>query len=126
MTLYIGFLDLSKAFDKVSRFFLLKTLVKMVICNVMLQSLQSLYSTTRCILKCFGKVSDVFQTNTGIKQGASSSVTLFITFMHEVIDISKEKYVDEPIINNLHCLLHADDTLVLSSDRNLFIRNAMF
>ena len=63
---YIEFFDLSKAFNKVSRFLLLKTLVKLGIGNVMLQSLKSLYSTTRCILKCFGKVSDVFQTYTGI------------------------------------------------------------
>ena len=102
--IYIGFFDLSKAFDKVARFLLLKTLVKMGIGTVMLQFLKSLYSTTRCILKCFGKVSEVFQTYTGIKQGASSSVIVFITFMDEVIDILKEKCVDEPIINNLHCL----------------------
>ena len=63
----------------------------------------------------------MFQTYSGIKQGASSPVILFITFMDEVIDILKEKCVDEPIINNLHCLLLADDTLVLSTDRNLFI-----
>ena len=111
ITLYIGFFDLSKAFDKVSRFLLHKTLVKMGIGSFMLESLKSLYSTTQCILKCFGKVSDVFQAYSGIKQGASSSVIIFITFMDEVIDILKEKCVDEPIISNLHCLLHADDTL---------------
>ena len=66
MPLFIVFLDLSKAFDKVSRFLLLKISVKMGICNVMLQSLKSLYSTTRCTLKCFGKLSDVLQTYTGI------------------------------------------------------------
>ena len=75
---YIGFFDLSKAFDKVSRFLLLKTLVKMGIGSFMLESLKSLYSTTRCILKCFGKVSDVFQTYSGIKQGASSYFIYYI------------------------------------------------
>ena len=87
----------------------------------MLESLKSWYSTTRCILKCFGKVSDVFQTYTGIKQGASSSVILFIAFMDEVIDVLKERCVDEPITHKLHCLLHADDKLVLSTDKELFI-----
>ena len=36
-TLYIGMFDLEKAFDKVSRFKLLMTLVKMGVGNVMLQ-----------------------------------------------------------------------------------------
>ena len=50
--------------------------------------------------------------NTGIKQGALSSVILFKEL--------KEKCESEPIIYDLHCLLHADDTLVLHID--LFIR----
>ena len=119
--LYIGFFDLSKAFDRVSRYLLLKALVKMGIGSVMLLALKSIYSSTRCILKSFGKISEVFETFTGIKQGASSSVILFIAFMDDIIDTLKEKCVTEPVIHNLHCLLHADDTLVLSTDRNLFI-----
>ena len=120
MTLYIGFFDLSKAFDRVSRFMLLNTLIKMGIGSAMLEALKSIYSTTKCILKCFGKLSDVFDTHTGIKQGASSSAILFIVFMDETIDILKQKCIDEPVLNSLHCLLHADDTLVLSTERNRF------
>ena len=71
-TLYVGFFDLSKAFDRVSRFLLLKALVKMGIGSVMLNTLKCIYSNTRCILKGFGKVSEMFDTHTGIKQGASS------------------------------------------------------
>ena len=106
MTLYIEFFDLSKAFDRVSRYLLLQTLIKMGIGATMLHALQSLYLKTRCVLKCFGKLSDIFETYTGIKQGASSSVILFITFMDSVIDVLKEK-----------C---ADDTLILSTNRTLF------
>ena len=120
MTLYIGFFDLSKAFDRVSRYLLLQTLIKMGIGATMLHALQSLYLKTRCVLKCFGKLSDIFETYTGIRQGASSSVILFITFMDSVIDILKEKCVNEPVLNSLHCLLHADDTLILSTNRTLF------
>ena len=50
------------------------------------------------------------------RQRASSSVIIFITFMDEVIDILKEKCIDQPIIINLHCLHHA-----LGLSRNLFI-----
>ena len=120
VSLYIGFFDLSKAFDRVSRFLLLKALVNMGIGFVILNALKCIYSSTRCILKGFGKISEVFETHTGIKQGASSSVILFIAFLDDVIDILKEKCGTEPILGNLHCLLHADDTLVISTNRDLF------
>jgi hypothetical protein len=121
-TLYVGFFDLSKAFDRVSRYLLLKQLVKLGAGSVLFHSLKSIYSVTRCVLKGFGKLSEVFETHTGIKQGASSSVILFIIFMDDMIDHLKENCLIEPILKDLHCLLHADDTLVLSTDRQLFIQ----
>ena len=78
------------------------------------------YKVTRCVLKGFGKLSDLFQTFSGIRQGAPSSVILFIIFMDDVIKILKEKCVNEFLIANLHSFLHADDTL-FSFDRQLFI-----
>ena len=101
-------------------FLLLKALVKMGAGNIMLNTLKCIYSSTRCILKGLGKLSESFKTYTGIKQGASSSVILFIAFLDDVIDHLKEKCVPEQILGDLHCLLHADDTLLLSTDRELF------
>ena len=121
MTLYIGFFDLSKAFDRVSRY-LLKTLIRMGIGSVMLNALKRMYSCTQCVLKGFGKLSEVFEMHTGIKQGASSSVIFFITFLDDIIDGIKEKGAAEPIISDLHCLLHADDTLLSSTNRDLFVK----
>ena len=89
---------------------------------VMLNTLKCIYLNTRCVLKGFGKLSQVFQTYTGIKQGASSSVILFIAFLDDIIDILKARCAPEPIIETLHCLLHADDTLVLSTNREAFIK----
>ena len=93
----------------------------MGIASCLLEAIKATYKITRCALKGFGKLSDVFQTHSGIKQGAPSSVILFIIFMDDLIDNLKNKCVDESIIKNLHSLLHADDTLVLSLERNLFI-----
>ena len=120
-TLYVGFFDLSKAFDRVSRYLLLRQLLKLGVGSVLFYALKSIYSVTRCVLKGFGKLSDVFQTHTGIKQGASSSVILFIIFMDDIIDKLKENCLIEPILKDLHSLLHADNTLVLSTNRELFI-----
>ena len=120
-SLYVGLFDLSKTFDKVSRVELLKCLVKMGVGSCMLEALKGMYSCTRCVLKNAGKLSDVFFTYSGIKQGAPSSVILFIIFMDSVINILKEKCANEFIINSVHCLLHADDTLIMSLDFDNFI-----
>ena len=79
-----------------------------------------MYSVTRCVLKGFGKLSDVFNTYTGIKEGACSSVILFIVFLDDIIDNLKRFCNVEPILNDLHCLLHADDTLLISTNRDQF------
>ena len=41
--------------------------------------------------------------------------------MDDAIDVLKENCVIEPILSDLHCLLHADDTLVLSTNRSMSI-----
>ena len=120
--LFIGFFDLAKAFDKVSRPLLLKSLIKLGIGSVLLNAIKAMYSVTKCIIKSGKKLSDIFITHSGIKQGAPSSVILFIIFMNEFIDIVRQQCVHEQIIEVLHILLHADDTAVLSTNRSLFIR----
>ena len=119
--LYIGFFDLSKAFDKVSRILLIKSLINMGIGSCLLNAIKASYRATRCVLKGFGKLSDIFMTFSGIKQGAPSSVVLFIIFMDDVVSTLKTKCVDEFLLKNLHVLLHADDTVLLSLNRKLFI-----
>ena len=120
--LYIGFFDLAKAFDKVSRPLLLKSLIKLGIGSFLFYAIKAMYSMTRCIIKSGKKLSEVFITHSGIKQGAPSSVILFIIFMDEFIDIIRDTCVREQIIEVLHILLHADDTVVLSTDRTLFMK----
>ena len=120
-TIYIGFFDLEKAFDKVSRFLLLKRLIKRGIGNSMLQALKRVYLHTTCIIGNKSNASDEFRTFSGIRQGAPSSVLLFIYFMDELITFIQTECVEEPILNIMHCLLHADDTAILSTDRELFI-----
>ena len=120
-SLFIGFFDLSKAFDKVSRALLLKSLLKLGIGSVMFYAIKSVYSVTKCVLKAGDKLSETFRTYTGIKQGAPSSVILFLIFMDEFIVLLREKCIAENVIGTLHILLHADDTVVISTTRELFI-----
>ena len=86
----------------------------------MLAALKLLYMPTFCILSFYGQNSDKFETSSGIRQGASSSVFLFIVFINDLILYLKNRCVIEPLIHNLHSLLHADDTAILSTNRDLF------
>ena len=122
LTLFIGFFDLAKAFDKVSRPLLLKSLIKLGIGSSMFLAIKAMYSVSKCIIKSGHKLSDIFLTHSGIKQGAPSSVILFIIFMDDFIDIVRNKCLREPVIGVLHILLHADDTAIMSTNKILFIR----
>ena len=120
-TLYIGLFDLAKAFDKVSRYLMLKKLVARGISNCMLQALKRLYKCTYCVLSYGKEMSDRFRTLTGIRQGATSSTLLFIGFIDDLIDYLEERCPPEPILDVLHCLLHADDTAIVSTNRENFV-----
>ena len=87
----------------------------------MFYAIKSVYSVTKCVLKAGDKLSEIFRTYTGIKQGAPSSVILFLIFMDEFIVLLREKCIAENVIGTLHILLHADDTVVISTRRDLFI-----
>ena len=119
--LYIGAFDLAKAFDKVSRFKMLLKLTRLGIGNCMLQALKLIYNCTYCIL-CYGnEYSKRFQTFTGVRQGAASSAILFIAFIDDIVEYLEERCSVERILESLHCLLHADDTAIVSTNRENFI-----
>ncbi len=121
ITLYIGLFDLAKAFDKVSRYQLLKKLIIRGIGNCMLQALKRLYMHTYCVLSFGREMSDKFRTFAGIRQGAASSTLLFIGFIDDLVDFLENRCPREPFLDVLHCLLHADDTAIFSTDRQLFV-----
>ena len=47
---------------------------------------------------------------------------LFILFIDGLISYLKQHCVEEPLIGLIHCLLHADDTAILSTDRESFLK----
>ena len=69
----------------------------------------------------YGQSSKIFETCSGIRQGAASSVFLFIVFINDLIKYLKRKCIEEPLIGTMHSLLHADDTAIISTNRLLFI-----
>ena len=92
----------------------------------MFNALKSIYSNTTCILNFNGKNSSEFRTSSGIRQGAPSFPCLFIIFINDLIYYIRIRYVSEPLIEVMHVLLHADDTLIISTNRLLFVQKCNY
>ena len=50
------------------------------------------------------------------------TTTVFIAFIDDLVKYLEDRCDNEPILDSLHCLLHADDTAILSTNRNLFVK----
>ena len=72
--LYVAWLDLEKAFDRVDRSVLIQSLARKGIGTHMLNAIIKLYEVTKCFIDGIGEL----QANTGIHQGTTSSCYLFI------------------------------------------------
>ena len=69
-----------------------------------------------------GKKSHKFPTKRGIRQGAPSSSILFIVFINDLIGYMKAHCIPEDILDTPHVLLHADDTIIISTSENSFLQ----
>ena len=80
MPLYVSFIDLTKAFDLVSRDGLFKILPK-IGCPPKLQSLiESFHNNMKGIVQYDGNTSEPFEISSGVKQGCVLAPTLFGIF----------------------------------------------
>ena len=122
ITLYIGSMDIAKAFDHVPRSLLLKKLVQLGVGKSMLFALKQMYKLTICVLKFQNEFSDSFVMERGIRQGAASSVLLFNAFMDGLFrHLDSKCDIETTFLEQIHALLHADDTIIVSTDRRKFI-----
>ena len=122
ITLYIGSVDIEKAFDQVPRSLLLKKLVRLGVGKIMLFALKQIYLYSICVIKFQDEISDSFRMYRGVRQGAASSVLLFIAFMDGLFEHLDEKCSTEAFLQDIHVLIHADDTIILSTSREKFIK----
>ena len=121
ITIYVASVDLEKAFDKVRRYRLLCKLIAKGIGHVMLEALKNIYLYTACTIHFYGSFSETFVTKSGIRQGSASSVLLFILFMDGLFPYLRQFCTTEELIKDFHALVHADDTLIISTSRDKFI-----
>ena len=71
--IYIGFIDMEKAFDRVPRKRMWEGMLKIGISRGLLRVCQNVYSRTRNVVATMNRVSKEFVTRQGVRQGESLS-----------------------------------------------------
>ena len=96
--------------------------MKLGIGKCMLFALKQLYSFSICVIKFQGELSDSFRMDRGGRQGAASSVLLFNAFMDDLFKHLGDRCSAEAVLGEIHTLIHADDTIILSTERSCFVK----
>ncbi|XP_061541984.1 ankyrin repeat domain-containing protein 13D isoform X7 [Phycodurus eques] len=117
---YMCFVDLEKAFDRVPRGVLWRVLRKYGVSYPLIRAIRSLYDRSQSLVRISGSKSDSFPVRVGLCQGCPLSPILFITFMDRISRRSRgEKGVRFGGLG-IASLLFADDVVLLaSSNRDL-------
>ena len=89
---------------------MLRVLANLGMGSVMLNAIKNMYSVTKVFLNGIGE----FASTSGIRQGASSSVYIFVIFINGLFRYLRSKFPLSDIFGFVHCLIHADDTLILA------------
>ena len=119
--LYITFTDFEAAFDLVSRRLLFEKLVKLGVSSIVLGALIAIYTSSKSVIEYNNEYSDYLVLLAGVKQGAPPSGLLYIAYTVGLIDIYNNSFNPEPLINVYHLLVHADDILILATNRLIAI-----
>ena len=113
MGLYAAFVDLTKAFNTVSRDGLWKILARLGCPQKFITILRQLHEGQQGQVKHNGSLSDSFPISNGVKQGCVLAPTLFSIFFSNMLREAKEDLPDGIYIRfrtdislfNLRCLL---------------------
>lgn len=89
--LFIAFIDLEKAFDRVPREKMWNTLRECNISEQLLKAIKSVYRRTANYIRTGNQTSDEFMTTQGLRQGGALSPLLFILFLDGIIKNIKYK-----------------------------------
>ena len=125
--LYTCFIDFKKAFDSIWHDGLLYKLLKYNIGGKFYDLINSIYSNTKCSIKCGNQRTEYFNYCKGVRQGCILSPMLFNLYLNEIPSLLDNNDTDGILLPNgsrLNCLLYADD-LVLISNSTKGLQNAL-
>ncbi len=128
--LYCAFIDYSKAFDTINRYKLWIKLIRNGINGKILTVIQNVYKNAKsCLKHPSGNISKHFPSMIGVRQGDNLSPLLFSIYLNDLESYLSEQckglttissmvenidFDDVVIYLRMHCLLYADDTIILA------------
>ena len=114
-------LDWEKAFDRINPEALMIALSRFGLPHAIIEMIQGIYQDRTFQVFEDGERSNSYSQSSGIAQGCPLSLYLFIILISallEDIDRSVLPFHDDSVYIHTNDILSADDTLILSSDRN--------
>ena len=103
---YMRFVDMEKAFDRVPRKVMEWAMRKKGLSEVMVRSVMSLYDGAKTRVSMGSAYSEEFEVNVGVHQGSVLSLLLLAIVVDVVTENARRGVVNE--------LLYADDLLIIS------------
>ena len=85
--------------------------------QLFLRMLTAIYSSTKMVLK-----SATIIASQGLKQGAATSVLLFIIYVDRMVKMVKQEVGTDGFLGILHMLLFMDDTVLIATSREQLIK----
>ena len=116
---YMAFLDIEKAYDRVNREQLCRVLESVGVSEQMVRIVRSMYASMRAKYRLGVIETDWVYTRRGVRQGCILSPLLFGLYTEELA--ARMRQLDAGVKSGqdrLRMLLYADDALVMSEDAN--------
>ena len=114
-SIYLAFLDIEKAFDRIIRDMLWSQLENLGMDEYLINIIKCYYHKNEVKLNLGGIETEWIKNNVGVRQGCTMSPTLYNFFKVELLE--KVKNVDAGLHLNgrkLNCLEFADDIVIMS------------
>ena len=109
--LYVVFVDFVKAYDKVPRGALIRSLIKYGCGYTMILAIATMYSNTSMVLG-----AAIISATLGVRQGSPTSCFLITCYLNDLVRDMKQCPMDG-FLRWIHCLLLMDDTVLLATTR---------
>ena len=113
--LFIIFVDFSKAYDKVPRPALIRSLARLGCGYAMLMAVSRLSTDTKMILGAATITARPYTV--GLRQGSPTSGFLFTLYINDLVREMKAICGLDDFLGWVHCLLLMDDTILLATTR---------
>ena len=114
---YISFVDLEKAYDRVDRRLMWRTLEEYRVDRQLIGAIASLYTDSKSCVRILGRKSEMFRVGAGLRQGCVLSPLLFIIYMDRIARCLGQECVTIGSVSVSH-LLFADDLAIMASSQS--------